>query len=100
RTRFECDWRTDVCSSDLLQAGEPGRMLANGDVLRIEAVTRDGLTVRRLLGTDPHTGQRRFTAQAFRYRGYRTANLAYAITGHSEIGRAPRRARARITRDR
>ena len=69
-----------------LQAGEPGRMLANGDVLRIEAITRDGLTVRRLLGTDPHTGQRRFTAQAFRYRGYQTANLAYAITGHSAQG--------------
>ena len=69
-----------------LQAGEPGRMLANGDILRIEAITRDGLTVRRLLGTDPHTGQRRFTAQAFRYRGYRTANLAYAITGHSAQG--------------
>src|SRR5690348_13541888 len=63
-----------------LPAGEPGRMLANGDILRIEAITRDGMTVRRLLGTDPHTGQRRFTAQAFRYRGYQTANLAYAIT--------------------
>ena len=69
-----------------LQAGEPGRMLANGDILRIEAITGDGLTVRRLLGTDPHTGQRRFTAQAFRYHGYQTANLAYAITGHSAQG--------------
>ncbi len=69
-----------------LEAGEPGRMLANGDILRIEAITGDGLTVRRLLGTDPHTGQRRFTAQAFRYRGYQTANLAYAITGHSAQG--------------
>jgi hypothetical protein len=69
-----------------LPAGEPGRMLANGDILRIETVTGDSMTVRRLLGTDPHTGQRRFTAQAFRYRGYRTANLAYAITGHSAQG--------------
>src|SRR5262249_56436093 len=66
--------------------GDPGGMLANGDTLRIDTGTRDGLTVRRLLGPDPDTGQRRFTARAFRYTGYRTANLAYAITGHSAQG--------------
>ena len=32
-----------------VEAGEPGRMLANGDLLRIEAVTPDGLRVRRAL---------------------------------------------------
>ena len=41
-----------------LKAGEPGRALANGDVLRIEAVTRRGIMVRRLLDPDPATGQR------------------------------------------
>jgi len=66
-----------------LEAGEPGRALANGDVLRIEAVTGRGIMVRRMLGPDPATGQRRFTDRAFRYDGYQSADLAYAITGHS-----------------
>jgi Domain of unknown function (DUF5753)/AAA domain len=43
------------------EAGEPGRTLANGDLLRIEAVTRNGLIVRRALNADPRTGQRRWT---------------------------------------
>jgi hypothetical protein len=42
--------------------------------------------VRRLLESDLATGQRRFTAQAFGYTGYRSADLAYAITGHSAQG--------------
>jgi len=42
--------------------------------------------VRRLLDPDPATGQRRFTSQAFRYTGYQSANLAYAVTGHSAQG--------------
>ena len=39
-----------------VEAGEPGRTLANGDLLRIEAVTPDGLIVRRALDADPRTG--------------------------------------------
>src|SRR5208283_3024540 len=69
-----------------LEAGEPGRTLANGDVLRIEAITRRGIMVRRLLDPDPATGQRRFTTQAFRYDGYQSSDLAYAVTGHSAQG--------------
>ena len=69
-----------------LEAGEPGRALANGDILRIEAITSSGLMVRRLLEADPATGQRRFTDRAFRYAGYQTCDLAYAITGHSAQG--------------
>ena len=42
--------------------------------------------VRRMLDPDPNTGQRRFTAQAFAYPGYRTCDLAYAITGHAAQG--------------
>jgi hypothetical protein len=42
--------------------------------------------VRRLLGPDRVTGQRRFTDRAFRYTGYQSADLAYAITGHSAQG--------------
>ena len=69
-----------------LEAGEPGRALANGDVLRIEAITPSGIMVRRQLDPDRATGQRRFTTQAFRYDGYQSADLAYAVTGHSAQG--------------
>ena len=69
-----------------LEAGEPGRALANGDILRIEAITGSGLMVRRLLGADQATGERRFTDRAFSYDGYQSSDLAYAITGHSAQG--------------
>ena len=69
-----------------LEAGEPGRGLANGDILRIEAITSHGLMVRRLLEPDPTTRERRFTERAFRYNGYQTCDLAYAVTGHSAQG--------------
>ena len=69
-----------------IEAGEPGRTLANGDVLRIEAITSHGIMVRRRFDPDRATGQRRFTSQAFRYTGYQSADLAYAITGHSAQG--------------
>ena len=51
-----------------VEAGEPGRTLANGDLLRIEAVTPGGLIVRRALDADPATGQRRWTGQHFPVR--------------------------------
>jgi hypothetical protein len=69
-----------------IEAGEPGRALANGDVLRIEAITSDGIMVRRLLEPDRATGQRRFTERAFCYDGYQSSDLAYAVTGHSAQG--------------
>jgi ATP-dependent exoDNAse (exonuclease V) alpha subunit len=69
-----------------IEAGEAGRALANGDVLRIEAIIPGGLIVRRRLDPDRATGQRRFTTQAFRYDGYRSCDLAYAVTGHSAQG--------------
>ena len=69
-----------------LEAGEPGRALANGDILRIEAITGSGLMVRRLLEADPATGRRRFTDRAFCYADYQSSDLAYAITGHSAQG--------------
>ena len=69
------------------EAGEPGRTLANGDLLRIEAVTGNGLLVRRALDADPATGQRRWTSQLFPYAGYRDAELGYAVTDHVAQGR-------------
>ena len=65
-----------------VQAGEPGRTLANGDLLRIEAVTGAGLIVRRALDADPATGQRRWTGQQFLYANYGEAELGYAVTDH------------------
>src|SRR5208282_2333951 len=70
-----------------VQTGEPGRMLANGDLLRIEAVTPGGLIVRRALGADPQTGQRRWTDQQFLYANYADAELGYAVTDHVAQGR-------------
>jgi hypothetical protein len=71
-----------------LQAGEFGRTLANGDVLRVEAVNDDGtLTVRRALDADPETGARRFTERTFRFGALDKADSAYAVTGHSAQGR-------------
>jgi hypothetical protein len=69
-----------------IEAGEPGRALANGDVLRIETINPGGIMVRRRLDPDRATGQRRFTTQAFRYDGYLSCDLAYAVTGHSAQG--------------
>ena len=69
------------------EAGEPGRTLANGDLLRIEAVTSNGLLVRRALDADPATGQRRWTSRRFLYAGYRDAELGYAVTDHVAQGR-------------
>jgi AAA domain len=65
-----------------IEAGEPGRTLANGDLLRIEAVTPAGLIVRRALDADQATGQRRWTGQQFLYIGYGDAELGYAVTDH------------------
>ena len=73
-----------VCTRNdhTVEAGEPGRMLANGDLLRIEAVTADGLIVRRALDADPATGQRRWTGQQFLYADHKNAELGYAVTDH------------------
>jgi len=70
-----------------LEAGEPGRTLANGDLLRIDAVTSRGLLVRRALDTDRETGRRRWTDRQFLYASYEEAELGYAVTGHVAQGR-------------
>ena len=80
-----------------VEAGEPGRMLANGDLLRIEAVTRDGLIVRRALDADPRTGQRRWTDRHFLFAGYKNSELGYAVTDHAAQGRTVHTGLAVIT---
>ncbi len=69
------------------EAGEPGRTLANGDLLRIETITRDGLIVRRALDADPRTGQRRWTDRHFLFNFYQDAELGYTVTDHAAQGR-------------
>jgi hypothetical protein len=78
-----------ICTQNdhAIEAGEPGRTLANGDLLRIDAVTRNGLLVRRALDADPATGQRRWTTRQFLYAHYRDAELGYAVTDHVAQGR-------------
>jgi len=63
-----------------LEAGEPGRALANGDVLRIEAINRHGIMVRRLLEPDRATGQRRFHRPGLPLR--RLPHVGPGLRGH------------------
>ena len=70
-----------------VEAGEPGRTLANGDLLRIEAITRNGLLVRRALDADPATGQRRWTDRHFVFNSCKDAELGYAVTDHAAQSR-------------
>ena len=41
-----------------VEAGEPGRTLVNGDLLRLDAITTEGLLVRRSVGADRQSGRR------------------------------------------
>jgi len=78
-----------ICTKNdhAVEAGERGRMLANGDLLRIDAVTPGGLIVRRALDADPRTGQRRWTDRHFLFASYKNAELGYAVTDHTAQGR-------------
>jgi hypothetical protein len=70
-------------------AGETGRWLTNRDVLRIEAVGRRTVTVRRLLGRGPRSSQPAWTAPFELPRTYlfSDCDLAYAATPHAVQGR-------------
>ena len=80
-----------------VEAGEPGRTLANGDLLRIEAITPGGLLVRRALDAEPETGRRRWTDRQFLYAHFEEAELGYALTDHTAQGRTVHTALAVIT---
>src|SRR5262249_1562260 len=86
-----------TCNDHDVEAGEPGRTLANGDLLRIEAVTGAGLIVRPALDADPRTGQRRWTARRFLYANSADAELGYAVTDHAAQGRTVHTGLAVIT---
>jgi len=80
-----------------LEAGEPGRALANGDLLRIDAIPSGGLLVRRALDADPQTGQRRWTDRQFLYANFEDAELGYAVTDHAAQSRTVHTGLAVIT---
>jgi hypothetical protein len=73
-----------------VEAGEPGRALANGDLLRVEAVTAGGLVVRRALDADPATGQRRWTDRTFLYSLF--GDCRARVRGHRSRRAGPDRA--------
>jgi conjugative relaxase-like TrwC/TraI family protein len=69
-------------------AGEPGRMLTNGDVMQVLDVAPDRMMVRRLMHCDLDTGARRYS-EPFAYPADRLASTdwAYCETVHSSQGR-------------
>ena len=70
---------------------DPGHTLANGDTLRIEEVTPDGLMVRRVLGRDPETGEHQLADRAVEFSDLGNSDLAYAITVHTSQSRTVQR---------
>jgi hypothetical protein len=75
-----------------IQAGHPGRDLANRDVLQITSTTANPASrveVRRLTGRDPRTGQACWSPPFQVPRRYLAehATLAYATTQHAALGR-------------
>ena len=79
-----------ICTANdhTVEAGQPGRTLANGDLLRIDQVTAPGLIVRRALDADPATGHRRWTDRTFLYQDLAEAELGYAVTDHTAQSRS------------
>jgi hypothetical protein len=70
------------------QAGEPGRMLANGDVLRVQAVGEKNLTVSRLIRPGSGGGERTWSRPFTIAKSYAQAycDLGYAQTWHTVEG--------------
>ena len=70
-------------------AGQPGRWLTNGDVLRVESVTRVAIVVRRLRRRDAATGRPVWSGRFEMPKAYLRAHcdLAYAMTAHTAQGR-------------
>jgi hypothetical protein len=86
-----------TCNDDTVEAGEPGRTLANGDLLRIEGITPDGMIVRRALDAAPRTGQRRWADRHFVFNSYENSELGYEVTDHAAQGRTVHTGLAVIT---
>src|SRR5229473_1556030 len=58
--------------------------LANGEIVRIEAIEDDGrVLIRKATGRDPATGQPVFAGEAITYGSLRKFDAAYARTVHT-----------------
>ncbi len=86
------DWVMARKNANYVNAGEPGRTLANRDILRV-ASARAGVggrlvQVQRLTGRDDVSGEELWSAPFLLSRDYRRedAQLAYAVTFHSAEG--------------
>src|SRR5258708_4604922 len=61
--------------------------LANGDIVRVEAIEDDGLVlIRKATGRDPATGEPVFASKTVTRRSLRQFDSAYASTVHSKQG--------------
>jgi hypothetical protein len=94
-------WDVIVCrQNDTRLETDPGHKLTNGDIFQIERIADNGAWVRRVLGVDEETGQRRLADHAFFYGGPKlgeATDLAYAVTGHKGMGGTVRAGSAYIT---
>ena len=70
-----------------VEAGEPGRTLANGDLLRIDAVTRNGPAGPPRPGRRPAHRAAALDGTSFLYASYQDSELGYAVTDHVAQGR-------------
>jgi hypothetical protein len=72
--------------------------VANGDTWRVEAINGPAVVMRKLVDCDRVTGDRQYAKATVTYYDHaRSAELAYAITGHSAQGRTVHEAHALIT---
>jgi hypothetical protein len=71
-----------------LDAGQPGRTLANGDLLRVEAIGENGLTVSRMIRLGGGATSREWSDPFTISRAYATENcdLGYALTWYTVEG--------------
>jgi hypothetical protein len=71
-----------------LDAGQPGRALSNGDLLRVDTVGENGLTVSRLIRPGKAGGERAWSAPFTITKSYARAycDLGYAQTWHTVEG--------------
>jgi len=82
----------------ITRKNDHGLGVANGDTWQVEAVDGDRITMRQLVDADRETGERRYADQTVVYSAGKTsADLAYAITGHSAQGRTVAEGLALIT---
>ena len=79
--------RASVHDLVVIRANDHRAGLANGDIVRVEAIEDDGeVLVRKATGRDPVTGAPVFADRAMRRKALRQADPAYARTVHTAQG--------------